>query len=105
MQLSLCHGNAGDDFLYEVYKEEALLLGICKNKPSDKQVCHGFITFHLLSAAKKKTNKIQEEWFNFFVVENQSNVEKPTTLIPHHKDGEIDHYLGMVSSTVSKICI
>lgn len=105
MQLSLCHRKAGD-FLYEIYKEEALLLGICKSKPSDKQVCHRFITFHLLLAAKKKrTNKIQEQWFNFFIVENQSNVEKPTTLIPHRKDGMIDRYLGMVSSNVSKVCI
>lgn len=53
MQLSLCHRKAGD-FLYEIYKEEALLLGICKSKPSDKQVCRRFITFHLLLAAKKK---------------------------------------------------
>lgn len=50
---------AGDDFLYEVYKEEALLLGVCKSKPSDKQVCHGFITFHLPSAAKKK----EQTWY------------------------------------------
>lgn len=48
---------------------------------------------------------IQEEQFDFFIVENQSNVEKPTTLIQHHKDGVIDHYLVMVNSNVSKVCI
>lgn len=48
---------------------------------------------------------IQEERFDFFIVENQSNIEKPTSLIKHHKDGVIDHYLVMVNSNVSKVCI
>lgn len=41
----------------------------------------------------------------FHIVENQSEVEKPTPLIWHHKDGVIDPYLDMVNSSVRKVCI
>lgn len=45
------------------------------------------------------------ELVQFFILQNQEQVEKLTPLILHHKYSVVAHYLGMVDFSVNKVCI